>query len=122
MTAMCSRSSICAWAALQAELLAHRQQLNVLRGSAPRRPCPTPARSSDLPMVYRLVPSVLDALSIVRPETISDGIAPVFERFGAGNHEHESEGHVFRRTFDGSSVRSALPSRSGALLAFTASF
>jgi hypothetical protein len=52
-------------AALQTEVLALRHQLNVLRRRAPKR---VAVRNID--RLYHLAPEVLDAVKILRPETI----------------------------------------------------
>ena len=55
---------------LEGEVIALRHQLNVLRRSTPKRPA---LRSFDrliFILLYRLSPTVLDAMTIVRPETI----------------------------------------------------
>ena len=49
-------------AALQAEILVLRHQLNVLRRKAPKRPAFTVADRMLFAGLYQLVPSVLDAL------------------------------------------------------------
>jgi hypothetical protein len=57
-------------AALEAEILALRHQLNVLRRKSPKRP--TFGRLDRLVFagLYSLAPGVLNALAIVRPETV----------------------------------------------------
>ena len=81
MNAGCSRFSICSggssWTSSgrgvrsEGEVIALRHQLNVLRRRTPKRPA---LRSFDrfiLVLLYRLAPtSFLDAMTIVRPETI----------------------------------------------------
>ena len=55
---------------LEGEVIALRHQLNVLRRRTPKRPA---LRSFDrfiFILLYRLAPTVLDAMTIVRPETI----------------------------------------------------
>ena len=55
---------------LEGEVIALRHQLNVLRRSTPKRPA---LRSFDrliFILLYRLSPTVVDAMTIVRPETI----------------------------------------------------
>src|SRR6266513_1457642 len=57
-------------AALEAEILVLRHQLNVLRRKSPKR---VALRSIDrllLVGLYRLAPGVLEALKIIRPETL----------------------------------------------------
>ena len=55
---------------LEGEIIALRHQLNVLRRSAPKRPALTSFDRFILVLLYRLAPTVLDAMTIVRPETI----------------------------------------------------
>jgi hypothetical protein len=55
---------------LEAEVVALRQQLNVLRRSAPKRPSLSRLDRLIFVWLYRLVPNVLDAVTIVQPETI----------------------------------------------------
>jgi hypothetical protein len=57
-------------ASLQAEVLTLRQQLNVLQRKAPSRPAFWSVDRFILSVLYRVAPSVLDALTIVRPETV----------------------------------------------------
>jgi hypothetical protein len=57
-------------AALEAEILVLRHQLNILRRKSPKR---VPLSSIDrllLVGLYRLAPEVLEALKIIRPETL----------------------------------------------------
>ena len=55
---------------LQAEILVLRHQLNVLRQRAPRRPHLRWADRVLFVWLYRRFPLVLDAITIVRPETV----------------------------------------------------
>jgi transposase InsO family protein len=55
---------------LEAEVIALRHQLNVLRRSTPKRPALKTFDRLILMLLYRLTPTVLDAVTIVRPETI----------------------------------------------------
>ena len=57
-------------ASLQAEILTLRHQLNVLRRKSPKRLTFTSIDSLVFAGLYRLAPGVLDALKIVRPETV----------------------------------------------------
>src|SRR5260221_1514631 len=57
-------------ASLQAEILTLRHQLNVLRRKSPQRLTFSSIDRLVLTGLYRLVPGVLDALKIVRPETV----------------------------------------------------
>jgi hypothetical protein len=62
-----------------------RHQLNVLRRKSPQRL--TFIDRLVFTGLYRLAPGVLDALKIVRPETVILGIVPASERIGAGNQD-----------------------------------
>jgi hypothetical protein len=55
---------------LQAEILTLRHQLNVLRRKSPQRRTFTSIDRLVFAGLYRLAPGVLDALKIVRPETV----------------------------------------------------
>src|SRR6267142_2471754 len=57
-------------ASLQAEILTLRHQLNVLRRKSPQRLTFTTVDRLVFAGLYRLAPGVLDALKIVRPETV----------------------------------------------------
>jgi transposase InsO family protein len=55
---------------LEAEVIALRHQLNVLRRGAPKRPALKIFDRLIFVLLYRLAPTVLDAVTIVRAETI----------------------------------------------------
>src|SRR4051794_8609222 len=55
---------------LEAEVIALRHQLNVLHRSTPKRPALKAFDRLIFMLLYRLAPTVLDAVTIVRPETI----------------------------------------------------
>ena len=57
-------------AALEAEILVLRHQLNVLRRKSPKRVTLGSIDRLLLVGLYRLAPGVLDALKIIRPETL----------------------------------------------------
>ena len=57
-------------AKLEAEILVLRQQINVLRRRAPKRPHLNNTDRFLFVWLYRRFPSVLGAIAIVRPETI----------------------------------------------------
>src|ERR1700687_4123131 len=57
-------------ASLQAEILTLRHQLNVLRRKSPQRLTFSSIDRVVFAGLYRLAPGVLDALKIVRPETV----------------------------------------------------
>src|ERR1700704_1507114 len=55
---------------LEAEILALRHQLNVLRRKSPKKLSFTSMDRLVFAALYRLVPGMLDALAIVKPETV----------------------------------------------------
>jgi transposase InsO family protein len=57
-------------AALEAEILVLRHQLNILRRKSPKRVALSSMDRLVLVGLYRLAPGVLDALKIIRPETL----------------------------------------------------
>jgi hypothetical protein len=57
-------------AALEAEILTLRQQINVLRRTAPKKQTFSSIDRLIFVCLYRLLPGVRDALAIVRPETV----------------------------------------------------
>src|SRR5437667_11722471 len=69
-------------AKLEAEILVLRQQINVLRRRASKRPHFNNTDRFLFVWLYRWFPSVLGAIAIVRPEFA--GTVPAFGRIGAG--------------------------------------
>src|SRR6516164_2032413 len=57
-------------AALQAEILVLRHQLNLLRGNSPKRVAFSNVDRLLFTGLYRLAPTVLEALKILKPETL----------------------------------------------------
>ena len=72
-------------ASLQAEILTLRHQLNVLRRKSPQRLTFSSIDRLVFARLYRLAPGVLDALKIVRPETVIRWHRAGFRAYGAGN-------------------------------------
>src|SRR6202040_1587059 len=58
------------WAALEAEIWMLRQQINVLRRTAPKKQTFSAIDRLIFVCLYRLLPGVRDALAIVKPETV----------------------------------------------------
>ena len=92
-------------AALQAEILALRHQLNILRRRSPKRMVLGKVDRLVFCGLYRLSPAVLNALKILQPETLSVGIALASERIGAGDHDGGAAGQRPPRTFASSFSR-----------------
>ena len=59
-------------ARLEAEILVLRHQLNVLRRRSPKRVAFSSIDRLVFAGLYRLAPGVLDALQILKPETVAD--------------------------------------------------
>jgi transposase InsO family protein len=57
-------------ARLEAEILVLRQQINVLRRKSPKRPAFSNIDRLLFVSLFRLVPTTLEALTVVRPETV----------------------------------------------------
>jgi hypothetical protein len=80
----------CARARLEAEILVLRQQINVLRRKSPKRFAVGNFDRLVFVGLYRLVPGIVDALAIIRPETVRSrsrlrlwrGIRPAGSRDG----------------------------------------
>src|SRR3954462_11723056 len=70
---------------LEAEILAVRHQLNVLRRASPRRPVFSNFDRMIFVCLYRIAPRILDALTIVEPETVVRWHRAGFAPSGAGN-------------------------------------
>ncbi|MBU6461386.1 MAG: hypothetical protein KGL35_03450 [Bradyrhizobium sp.] len=74
-------------ATLEAEIPILRHQLNIPRRHLPKRLILGAMDRLIFVGLYRLVPSTLNALTIVKPETVSAGTAPVSDCIGAGNRD-----------------------------------
>jgi hypothetical protein len=99
-----------------AEVVALRQQLNVLRRSASKRPALKMLDRLILILLYRLAPNVLDAVTIVRPETIVHWHGLVFAPSGAGRREREGRADVLRAPVSVSTRRAVHPRCRGSSL------
>src|SRR5262245_59263493 len=69
---------------LEAEIVALRHQLNVLRRKAPKRFVFSDFDRLVFASLYRLAPSILDALVIVKPETVTRWHRAGFRLFWRG--------------------------------------
>ena len=74
-------------AALEAELLVLRQQINVLRRTAPKGLFFGTIDRLILVAACRLFPNAYEALAIVRPETVIRCTAPDLDCIGAGSRD-----------------------------------
>jgi hypothetical protein len=81
-------------AAPEAEILTLRHQLNVLRRTAPKRFAFNTFDRLVFSGLYRLAPSVLNALVIVKPQTVIAGIALDCVCSGDGSRELAAEGRM----------------------------
>jgi len=64
----------------------------VLRRKSPQRITPSGIDRLVFAGLYALVPSVLDALQIVKPDTVIRWLVPAFGLTGAGNRDPEAVG------------------------------
>jgi hypothetical protein len=72
---------------LEAEILVLRQQINVLRRKSPKRPALSNIDRLLLVWLSRLVPTTLEALTVVRPETVMRWHRAVFGPTGASSQD-----------------------------------
>jgi hypothetical protein len=92
-------------AALEAEILVLRHQLNVLRRKSPNRLAFSNIDRLVFTGLYRLSPNVLDGLKIPGQRPSSAGTAPVSGGIGAGNHARSTAGPQRRLQFASSFVK-----------------
>ena len=81
-------------ASIEAENLALRHQLNVLRRSARKRPILGNFDRLIFVCLYRIAPRVLDAVAIIEPETIIRWHRAGFRSFWRWKSVGESEGRA----------------------------
>jgi hypothetical protein len=74
-------------AALEAEIWTLRQQINVLRRTAPKKLSFSAIDRLIFVGLYRLFPNARDALAIVKPDTIVRWHRAGFRRTGAGSRD-----------------------------------
>src|SRR4030081_3006523 len=91
-------------AALEAEIWTLRQQINVLRRTAPKRVSFSVFDRLVFVGLYRIFSNICDALSIVTPDTIVAGIARVSGSTGSGVRDSVAAGRKCRSKYDCSSV------------------
>src|SRR5882672_7502815 len=72
-------------ASLAAEIMVLRHQINILRRHSPKRQTFSAIDRLIFAGLYRLAPTLLNALAIVKPETVINGTAPASDRIGAGS-------------------------------------
>jgi hypothetical protein len=77
-------------AQLEAEIILLRHQLNVLRRRVPSNPKLAAADRLVIVWLYRLFPSVLNAVTIVQPQIVIDGIGRASDCTGAGSRALEA--------------------------------
>jgi hypothetical protein len=86
-------------AALEAEILVLRHQLNVLRRKSPKRLAFGNIDRLVFAGLYRLAPGVLDALKILKPQTVIRWHRTGFRAYWPGNHDRTVAGQRHLRTF-----------------------
>jgi hypothetical protein len=90
---------------LEAEILALRHQLNVLRRASPQRPVFSNFDRMILVCLYRIAPRILDALTIVEPETVIRWHRAGFRSFWRWKSRRVPVGRALRRKSGGWSGR-----------------
>ena len=88
-------------ARLEAEIIMLRHQLNVLRRRVPSKSRLAVADRLLFVWLYRLFPSVLNAIAVVQPETIIRWHRMGFRLTGAGSRALGVVGQRFRRRSGG---------------------
>src|SRR5258708_3710581 len=91
------------WAALEAEVLTLRQQINVLRRTAPKKQTFSSIDRLIFVCLYRL--GVRDALAIVKPETVVKWHRAASDYIGAGNRKRGVAGRQFHWRYASLSAR-----------------
>lgn len=109
-------------ASLQAEILTLRHQLNVLRRKSPQRLTFTSIDRLVFAGLYRLAPGVLDALKIVRPETVIRWHRAGFRAYWRWKQDRAVAVQRPRWKSVSSFARSVSPTHCGAHHGFMASF
>ena len=98
-------------ASLEAEILVLRHQLNVLRQKSRKRVVFTDVDRLLFAGLYHLAPGVLNALKIVKPETVIRWHRAASGPIGAGDRGRA--GRRPRSSYAGSFAMSVWPTRSG---------
>jgi hypothetical protein len=81
---------------LEAENATLRHQLIILRRNVRGRVRPTNSDRRFWVQLYRWLPSILQVMTIIQPETIG-GIGPAFASTGVGNHVRGEGDRISRR-------------------------
>ena len=88
-------------ATLEAEIWTLRQQINVLRRTAPKKLSFSVIDRLVFVSLYRLFPNVCDALAIVKPDTIVRWHRAGFRSSGVGSRDLVAAGRRCRRRYGG---------------------
>ena len=84
-------------AALEAEILVLRHQLNVLRRKSPKRLALGNIDRLVFARLYRVAPGILDALKILKPQTVIRWHRAGFRRAVAGQRHRRTFASLFAR-------------------------
>ena len=87
-------------AGLEAEIWVLRQQISVLRRTAPKKLSYCAVDRMIFVGLYRLFPKICDALAIVKPDTIVRGTAPGSDRTGVGSLDLVASGRWCRWKYE----------------------
>ena len=92
-------------ASLAAEILVLRHQINILRRHSPKRQTFSAMDRLIFAGLYRLAPTVLNALVIVKPETVIKWHRPASNRIGAASRGAVVADQLYHRRYASLSAR-----------------
>src|SRR5260370_1323209 len=92
-------------AALEAEIWTLRQQINVLRRTAPKKQTFSSIERLIFVCLYRLLPGVREALAIVKPETVVKWHRSGFRLYWRWKSKARGAGQQFRSRYASLSAR-----------------
>src|SRR3977135_4252880 len=93
------------WASLAAEILVLRHQINMLRRHSPKRQTFSAMDRLIFAGLYRLAPTVLNALRFGSQIPVQSGTAPGSDRTGAGGHDVVVADQPYRQRYASLSAR-----------------
>jgi hypothetical protein len=92
-------------ASLVAEILVLRHQINIQRRHLPKRQTFSVMDRLIFAGLYRLAPTILNALAILKPETVMEWHRVGFRSFGAGSRGAVAADQLCRRRYASLSAR-----------------
>jgi hypothetical protein len=92
-------------ASLAAEILVIRHQINILRRHSPKRQTFNAMDRLIFAGLYRLAPTVLNALAVLKPDTVIKWHRAGSDRTGAGGHDVVVADQPYRQRYASLSAR-----------------